>query len=211
MTSASDFDLAGLSVSRETFSALQSYESLLRRWTPAINLVSKATLPEFWQRHIVDSAQLFALRPPESQTWADLGSGGGLPGLVIAILAKEFAPDMTVTLVESDLRKATFLREVIRTLSLRAEVRAERIESTAPLATQVLSARALAPLSALLAFADRHLRHDGVALFPKGARHADELDEARKAWRFDVTTEPSKSDSDAAILIIRNIHRASQH
>lgn len=207
MTSATEVSVAGLDVSRETFAALQQYEELVRRWTPAINLVSKATLPDLWDRHIVDSAQIFALCPFSATSWADLGSGGGFPGVVIAILAKQLKPDLRVTLVESDLRKATFLRQAAQTLALPVTVRSSRIEVLDPLNAEVISARALAPLADLLAYADRHLAAGGVAVFPKGARYAEELAEAQKTWAFDVDAQQSLSDADAAILVIRNIHR----
>lgn len=207
MTSATEVSVAGLDVSRETLAALQQYEELVRRWTPAINLVSKATLLDLWDRHIVDSAQIFALLPLSATSWADLGSGGGFPGVVIAILAKQLKPDLRVTLVESDLRKATFLRQAAQTLALPVTVRSSRIEVLDPLNAEVISARALAPLADLLAYADRHLAAGGVAVFPKGARYAEELAEAQKTWAFDVDAQQSLSDADAAILVIRNIHR----
>lgn len=207
MTSATEVSVAGLDVSRETLAALQQYEELVRRWTPAINLVSKATLLDLWDRHIVDSAQIFALCPFSATSWADLGSGGGFPGVVIAILAKQLKPDLRVTLVESDLRKATFLRQAAQTLALPVTVRSSRIEVLDPLNAEVISARALAPLADLLAYADRHLAAGGVAVFPKGARYAEELAEAQKTWAFDVDAQQSLSDADAAILVIRNIHR----
>lgn len=208
MTAAAELSVGGLTVSRETFAALQQLEALVRRWTPAINLVSKTTIPQLWDRHIADSAQVFALCPPSARTWVDLGSGGGFPGIVVAILARELQPSLRVTLVESDLRKATFLRQAAQTLGLNVEVRSERIESLAPMRADVLSARALAPLSELLGFASAHLQPSGVAIFPKGARYQEELSQARAVWDFDVDTLQSLSEGEAAILVIRNIHRA---
>jgi 16S rRNA (guanine527-N7)-methyltransferase len=110
-------------------------------------------------------------------------------------------------LVESDARKATFLRQAIQAIGLSGTVLAERIESLAPMEADVLSARALAALPELLGFADAHLRSGGVAIFPKGARFNDELSQARKAWDFDVDIQSSLSEPEAAILVIRNIHR----
>ncbi|MCV2882100.1 16S rRNA (guanine(527)-N(7))-methyltransferase RsmG [Actibacterium sp. XHP0104] len=197
-------DLAGLSVSRETFERLKTYESLLHKWNPAINLVAKSTLADAWARHFVDSAQIFQLAPL-ARHWADLGSGGGFPGMVIAILAAEHAPDMQVTLVESDQRKATFLRTVAREAGVRANVIAERIEDVPPLGADVLSARALASLDVLLGFAQRHLLPDGVAIFPKGANHQAELTEALANWRFEVQKSNSVTDSNAVILAIKGL------
>ena len=208
MTDPEILDVAGVTVSRETMSALKSFESLVRRWNPAINLVSKASLTELWNRHIVDSAQLFGLCPKAAKTWVDIGSGGGFPGLVVVILAAEGRPELLVTLVESDQRKAAFLRHVLLTLQLKAVVRSERIESIEALNADVVSARALARLPQLLSVASKHLRDDGLALFPKGARYAEELEEAQKYWAFDTEIKPSCSDAEAAILLIRKINRA---
>jgi 16S rRNA (guanine527-N7)-methyltransferase len=203
----SSVQLAGSSVSRETYDRLRAFEGLVHRWTPVINLVSKSTLPTLWDRHIVDSAQLFWKTPAVSH-WADLGSGGGFPGIVVAILAQERGIPMRMTLVESDLRKATFLRQAAQGLDLPVVVLSKRIDQLPPLEADVLSARALAPLPELLGFASRHLREDGMAIFPKGSRHAEEVAAARKAWTFDVDSQQSLSEPGAAILMIRNIHRA---
>jgi 16S rRNA (guanine527-N7)-methyltransferase len=197
-------------VSRETLGRLQEFEAMVKRWTPAINLISKSSVSEIWGRHIVDSAQLFAFCPEGATHWLDIGSGGGFPGLVIAILAKEAMPGLKVTLVESDARKATFLRHAATALSLTVDVRTDRIESLPGLKADVVSARALAPLNDLLPYALQHLAPGGVALFPKGARHAEEAAVARQAWRFDLESKPSLSDPNAAILSIRNIERAKQ-
>jgi 16S rRNA (guanine527-N7)-methyltransferase len=202
----SSVQLAGGSVSRETIDRLRAFESLVQRWTPAINLVSKADLPSLWGRHIVDSAQLFWLAPAAAH-WVDLGSGGGFPGIVVAILAQACSPGMRTTLVESDLRKATFLRQAAQALDLQTVVLSKRIDEIPPLAADILSARALSPLPDLLGFADRHLQRDGVAIFPKGSRHAEEVAAARVAWTFDVTVQQSLSEPEAAILMIRNLRR----
>ena len=202
------FEVADLSVSRETFSALEEFAELVRRWNPAINLVSKSTIPDLWSRHIVDSAQLFTHTPPDAKLWLDIGSGGGFPGIVVAGLAKELQPHLNVALVESDLRKATFLREACRTLGLNAHVHSVRIESLPPAKADVLSARALAPLPVLLGYADQHLNAAGIALFPKGAQYDSELSEARRAYMFDVKLFPSLLEPTAAILEVRNIRRA---
>lgn len=208
MTGVALAPVAGLNVSRETLDALHDFEALVQRWNPAINLVSKSTLPELWTRHIVDSAQIFGFCPGTATSWVDVGSGGGFPGIVVGILARELKPELHLVLVESDLRKATFLRQACQSLKIATVVRSERIESLPPLAADVISARALAPLTDLLAHAERHLAPSGVAIFPKGARFAAEVDNARTQWAFDVDTYPSLSDAEAAILVVRNIHRA---
>lgn len=194
-------------VSRETLDRLQTYEALIRAWNPRINLVSASTLAALWTRHFGDSAQLFGLAPENARLWADLGSGGGFPGLVIAILAAEARPTLSVTLVESDQRKAAFLATAARTLGLSVVVRAERIETLPPLGADVLSARALAPLDTLLGYAERHLAPGGVALFPKGATVDAELAHALEHWRFSYQKEPSKTAADGVVLIIGGISR----
>lgn len=200
--------LGGVNVSRETLTRLEQYDALLRKWNPAINLVSPRSLDELWSRHIVDSAQLFALIQPRTGLWVDLGSGGGFPALVVATLALELAPALEVVLVESDRRKSAFLMTVIRELGLNARVIAERIEAVAPLGADILSARALAPLSMLLEFSDRHLGVDGVCIFPKGESWRDELAEVDKSWSFELDCHPSETDSAAQILILKGVTRA---
>ena len=207
MMKEADVAVGGVDVSRETLIALKTYEELVRRWNPAINLVSNSTLDNFWTRHIADSAQVFRICRQPGASWVDLGSGGGCPGLVVAILAQDLRPELHVTLVESDLRKATFLRQAVQALGLRATVRSERIEALQPLKADIVSARALAPLSELLGYAGTHLQSGGVAIFPKGARYEEELSQAQEAWDFDFEVHPSASDKAAAILVIRNIHR----
>lgn len=194
-------------VSRETLERLEAYAELLRRWNPRINLVSGKTIFDLWNRHILDSAQLFDLMPDNSTTWADIGSGAGFPGAVVAILAAERNPGLSVTLVESDLRKATFLRAVSRETSTRFTVLSERIELIEPLNSDVLSARALAPLTNLLSFAELHLKPEGTALFPKGANVDREMSLALEAWRFRCEMLPSKTAEDAVILRIGDIER----
>lgn len=198
---------SGLDVSRETLERLEAYGALLRKWNPAINLVSPHSLERLWERHFHDSAQIFKLAEAGAAHWADLGSGGGFPGLVIAILAKESRPDLRVTLVESDQRKAAFLATVLRALDLPASVVAQRIEKAAPLAANVLSARALAPLAQLFSFAERHLAVDGWMLFPKGARWRDEVAAAEKTWSFDMEAVQSQTESGAVVLKIKGLKR----
>lgn len=201
-------DLVDLNVSRETEAAVETFEALVRRWNQAINLVSKASVPHLHERHTLDSAALFAFCPDGSKHWVDLGSGGGFPGIVIAILAREQKPGLRVSLVESDTRKATFLRTAAHDLGLQVTVLNQRIESLPPLAADVVSARALAPLTDLLAHAERHLRKGGTAIFPKGVRHSEELANALTSWEFEEESHPSPSEPGAAILVIRNIERA---
>ena len=197
--------VGGVQVASVTAERLHRHVAELVRWNKAINLVSASTLADTWDRHVVDSAQLVPLAPSFPSHWADLGSGAGFPGLVVAIILAETSPETRVTLIESDRRKASFLREVARLLGLAATVVTERIEATAPLSADVVSARALAPLDALIPLAARHLVHDGVALFSKGARADKELASAAASWSFSVERLPSITDATAEVLRLKGL------
>ena len=199
-------EIAGVDVSRETYDRLKHYESLVQKWSPKINLVAKSTLEDVWERHIVDSVQVCDLVSfPE--TWVDIGSGGGFPGVVVAIVAVEKAPDCQVTLIESDQRKCAFLRTALRECGVRGRVISDRIEKVAPMGAGVLSARALADLSLLLEFAERHLSKDGIALFSKGVQWKKEVDNARSQWRFELESTKSWTEPDAVVLKIEGVAR----
>jgi 16S rRNA (guanine527-N7)-methyltransferase len=190
-----------LDVSRETIEKLDHFASETLRWTPAINLISKASMDQIWQRHILDSAQLFPLGDLAAK-WVDMGSGGGFPGIVMAIMG---AQDMV--LIESDKRKATFLQQVARHLSLQVTVISQRVDNLPPQGANTVSARALASLTQLLGHATPHLTPAGRAVFPKGRGADVELAAAQEKWQFDYSAIPSKTDPDAAILVIENIRR----
>lgn len=195
-------------VSRETSDRLQAYAALVRKWNPAINLVAPSTLDELETRHFADSMQLYPLAPASWHHWVDLGSGGGFPGMIVAIQAADIGESRRVTLIESDRRKAAFLSTVVRELDLtQTAILPRRIESAPPQGADVLSARALAPLSQLIGYARRHLRPDGIALFPKGARYREELDAALASTAVDVQDIPSKTDPQAVILKLGGIAR----
>lgn len=198
--------LAQLNVSRETSDRLEVFADLLRKWNPRINLVSRASLDHLWTRHIIDSIQVFRCVEPAGH-WVDLGSGGGFPGIIIAILAAEEAPELRVTLIESDQRKSAFLRTAARECGVRCEVVAARIEAVDPQQADILSARALADLDALLGFAERHLKEDGVALFPKGISWGKECDAALERWNFSAEPITSMTEPDAVILKIEGVSR----
>lgn len=193
-------------VSRETLTDLESFHDLFLRWNAKINLVSRSSAPELWNRHIWDSAQVWQLLP-QAEHWADFGSGGGFPAIICAIFAKNAGKPTRFTLVESDQRKSTFLRTAIRELDLNASVLAKRVESLDPLKANVISARALSQLSDLLEFTSLHLASDGQALFPKGELWKSELDDARKRWTFECEAHTSHTDAQAAILQIKELKR----
>ena len=193
-------------VSRETEERLRAFSDLVLKWTPRINLIAKSTQDQIWQRHVLDSLQV-ARAGYACKHWVDIGSGGGFPGLVVAIHAREHWPDTRFTLIESDQRKCTFLRTTIRELSLNATVLTRRIEEAPPQQADILSARALADLSDLLAFAERHLAPDGYALFQKGARWENEVLTARQAWTFRNEAIKSCTQDEAVILKIEGVSR----
>ena len=197
-----------MNVSRETMVRLETYAALLKKWNPAINLVAKSTIADLWGRHILDSAQVFDLCPDKTAYWVDFGSGGGFPGLVVAIMAAELRPEIRFTLVESDQRKATFLRTVVRDVGITVDIQGVRAEQMDPLGADVMSARALAPLSQLLTLAERHLKPAGSAILLKGAQADAEIEEALASWRFTVQKTKSKTEPQAVVLTIGDIVRA---
>lgn len=203
----STIDEFGLNVSRETFERLTIYEGLLKKWNPVINLVSKSSIADLRIRHFIDSTQVFSLMPEGAMTWVDIGSGGGFPGMVCAIICAEKSPNTAFHLVESDMRKATFLRSVAREAGVTVQVHSERIEKMDSFNADVLSARALASLDKLLEFSTPHLQKNGVALFPKGESYKSELKQARENWLFDCEEHQSTTGSNSVILRIGNIHR----
>jgi 16S rRNA (guanine527-N7)-methyltransferase len=189
-------------VSRETLDRLRCYVDLLEKWNRRINLVAPATLPAAWTRHLLDSAQLFALLPPAAGTLIDLGSGAGLPGLILAILGIE-----DVHLVESDTRKAVFLQEAARMTGTKVTIHPRRIEAMPPLSADLITARAVAPLPALLDYATRFLRPGGACYFLKGATVSSELTEAQKSWHMVASLIPSRSEAAGVIVKLEQITR----
>jgi 16S rRNA (guanine527-N7)-methyltransferase len=197
--------LGNLDVSRETYERLETYSALLAKWNPKINLVSKSTTDDIWSRHILDSSQVFDMAPSKAANWVDIGTGGGFPGLVVAILSKELAPNRAVTLIESDQRKCAFLRTVARETECSVTVLADRVEKVVGQKADVLSARALASLDALLGFADLHLSPEGICLFPKGLTWEREVAIAQEAWNFTVDATKSETSDEAVVLRISGI------
>jgi 16S rRNA (guanine527-N7)-methyltransferase len=181
---------------------------LIERLTAAnavMNLVGPDTIPDVWNRHIFDSAQLLDL-VDEAATWADLGAGAGFPGLVLAILLKERA-DSHVWLVDSLGKRCRFLQEVVDALSLRATVVNGRAEDQR-IKVDVVTARALAPMDRLLGYAQPYLQRGAQGLFLKGEKAEVELIEARKVWQFDSSLSVSRSDPRGRIVSVRSLRRA---
>ena len=180
------------------------YADLLARWQTTINLVSPATLPHLWTRHVADSLQVQAAAPA-ARRWVDLGSGGGFPGLVTAIILAD-EPGASVQLVESDKRKAAFLRTAARETGAPAIVHAERIEIFVPAhadPVDAVSARALAPLPKLVAFAQVFLARGALGVFPRGESAAAELTGWNLDHRFHVDTVPSRLRDGSCLLLVR--------
>jgi 16S rRNA (guanine527-N7)-methyltransferase len=192
-----------LGVSRETLERLSLHLALLGRWQRAINLVGSATLADPWRRHVLDSAQLAAHVPAAAQSLVDLGSGAGFPGMVLALLG---VPG--VHLIESDRRKAQFLREVARATGAAVTIHAERIERVPGWAADALTARALAPLPRMLDLAEGFLSSDSVCLFLKGRSVEHELTNARRGWHMVAETLPSLSQATGVVLQLRGVRRA---
>ena len=193
-------------VSRETLDKLRIYEELIKKWNPRINLVAKSTLDDLWQRHFLDSAAVFAAAKEHPGRWVDLGSGGGFPGLVLALMADDSLPETRVTCIETDIRKCEFLRTVGRQTKTALNVYSRRIEDTPPQGAKVITARALSSLTTLLGYVHRHLASDGIALLHKGQDWKSEVDQAKTTWNFDLETIPSMTHPDAVILKIRDLH-----
>jgi 16S rRNA (guanine527-N7)-methyltransferase len=194
-----------LNVSRETHDRLRGHLELVARWNPAINLVARGSLAGGWERHVLDSAQIFDLVEVKSGIWADLGSGAGFPGLVVAILAAERAPDVRFVLIEADRRKATFLAQAARLAGVDVEILCARAENLAPIGADVLTARAFAPLDQLCGHVARHLSSEGVAVLHKGSGHDAEIAIAARTWSFDRQLIASRTDPAAGVLMMRNI------
>ena len=193
-------------VSRETLRRLETYAGLVRKWQRVQNLVAPSTLDALWDRHIADSAQIAPLYP-HARTWLDLGSGAGFPGLVVAILCME-RPDFRLHLVESNSRKVAFLRAVIRDTGAPAVVHDKRIEDfewpeTDP--PDVISARALAPLTQLCGYAHRFMGEKTVAILHKGREYESEVKTALHEWILDLVLLDSAMDTTGKLIEIRAI------
>jgi len=189
-------------VSRETKERLTAFVTLLLSWNRTINLISKRDEAQLWDRHVVDSLNLLQHLPPRFTSAIDLGSGGGFPGIVLAI-----ASNRPFTLIEADQRKAAFLREAARVCGAPVTVLGVRVEKALVAAAPVVTARALAPIKTLLAWAAPILAPDGICLFPKGRTVGEELTEARREWRMRVEQWPSPLDPAARILRLSEITR----
>lgn len=192
-----------MDVSRETLDRLICYAGLLQSWNRRINLVGRNTIGDLWRRHILDSAQLYPLLPPRTRVLVDLGTGAGLPGLVLAIMGVA-----EVHLIEADQRKAAFLREAIRVTGVNAIVHAERIERVPAFIADVVTARALADLVQLIDISEKFRNARSLCLFLKGRSAATELADAQHFWDVEAEILPSRSDPAGAILKLGTLKRS---
>lgn len=192
-------------VSRETLDRLTEFEAEFNRWASKINLMSARDRGDLWHRHILDSAQLNGIVPADRASWTDIGSGGGFPGAVMAILWAEARTRFS--LIESNARKGAFLRTALGKLPQSPTILTKRIEEAGPdlPRAEVVTARALASLGMLFGYAHPLLSADGGCYFHKGRGHRAEVEEARLAWSFDVKEHASRTDAEARILEIRNL------
>jgi 16S rRNA (guanine527-N7)-methyltransferase len=195
-------------VSRETFERLEAFEVVFRRWASRINLVAPSTLNDVWGRHILDSAQLLPLAE-DSRRWVDIGSGGGFPGAVLAILLED-RPDSSIVLIESNGKKSSFLRNALSELAPRARIVPERAEVVIAneKAPDIITARAVASLADLLSLTEPWLMAGARALFHKGRDYRAEVKLAGDTWNLDLVEHESAIDTQSVILDIRQIRRA---
>ncbi|PLS22772.1 16S rRNA (guanine(527)-N(7))-methyltransferase RsmG [Neptunicoccus cionae] len=193
-------------VSRETLEKLELYSNALLKWNPTINLVSKSTLDAAAVRHFADSMQLWQYRK-EFGTWVDIGSGAGFPGMVLAIIASDQAPESAFHFVESDARKSAFLRNVSRETGVKVKVHTQRIEDFDAVEADIVSARALAPLGDLLSLSKTFLKKDGICLYLKGQNCEHEVGGASRFWTFEAEQFASETDVNGTVLRVRDIER----
>lgn len=201
---------ARFNVSHETLDRLHAFVALLEKWQKSINLVGPATMGDVWGRHVADSLQLVALAPEETKVWLDLGSGAGLPGLVVAIALRE-RDGFTAHLVESNARKCAFLRVAAAETGAPVIIHARRIEElgadTDRQRADVISARALAPLERLLDLAEPFMWKNTVCLFQKGQDVEAELTQASRCWKIPHVRQPSLVAQSGTILRIGEVTR----
>jgi 16S rRNA (guanine527-N7)-methyltransferase len=196
---------ARANASAEQIADLEAFRQRLVEANAVMNLVGPDSLPDFWNRHVWDSAQLLDLAP-EAKTWADLGAGAGFPGLVLSIMLKG-REGAHVWLIDSLAKRCRFLREVVDALSLPATVIVGRAEAQS-VTCDIVTARAVAPMEKLLGYAQPYFQRGAQGLFLKGERAESELIEARKSWHFEAELAPSQSDVRGRIVTIRSLRRA---
>ena len=194
-----------LNVSRETLNGFCEYETLLSKWNEKINLVSKNSLVDIWERHFLDSGQIIKHVEASGKRWVDVGSGAGFPGLVVALLLRDRKIDCDLVLVEKNPKKGFFLNEVIRKLNLNVEVVNDNIYTLKRMNADILTARAFSELNNLIEIAFRHRKNEGICLFLKGENYRKELDKTLNYWFFDYDIFNSLSNPSGKIIREKNI------
>jgi 16S rRNA (guanine527-N7)-methyltransferase len=197
-----DFLNSHIPVSRGTFELLSIYYELLLKWQKKINLIGPDTIPDIWNRHFLDSLQLVKYIDDKKKVIADLGSGAGFPGMVLAICGYE-----NIHLIESDSRKIAFLREVSRVTNTKISIHNKRIEDFKIDRIDIFVSRALAPLDKLFHLISKSVSHETICFFHKGKNYSNENQDALLNWRYDIDVNPSIVDSQSVILKISNIRK----
>ncbi|MEE8393024.1 MAG: 16S rRNA (guanine(527)-N(7))-methyltransferase RsmG [Rhodospirillales bacterium] len=189
-------------INDETMERLAAYRELVVKWRGAVNLIGPATVKDIWRRHMLDSAQILPHLPPNAEPVLDIGSGGGFPGLVLAVIG-----GLEVHLVESNSRKCAFLRQAARATSAPAVIHESRIEDMEPFIAGVITARATAPLEKLLGYAEPFMDNATLCLFLKGRNHDRELTDSEKNWIMETVKVKSLTDRSGVILKLKRISR----
>lgn len=194
-------------VSDECINRLMHYEVLLKKWTKVINLIGPSTVSQIWSRHFYESAKSFQIAKSKPGKWLDFGSGGGLPGVVVALIAEDQRADFNLVCVEADLRKCQFIRTVSRETGARVSVSSRRIEDLPAQNAQAIFSRALASLDSLLKLSENQLATDGNCFFHKGKNWRSEIAEAQKNWSFNYEVHDCGTHEESVILSIGDLKR----
>lgn len=197
-------------VSRETFDKLEQYEASLSEWQQKFNLVSNSSLEDAWNRHFLDSVQIFKFIPEDAKTLYDFGSGAGFPGMVLAVIAGEKTPYLKISLIESIGKKTLYLNEVKNITRVNVDVLNQRIENIAPKKVDVITSRAMASLKELLEYTNKFFSKKTKCIFLKGRSYAEEINEAKKTWSFNFEVVKSQTSDEGVILIITNLLRLKE-
>lgn len=196
-----------IDVSRETYTDLETFQSMVLEWNNKFNLISKSSAEDIWNRHILDSLQLLKFINDKAEKLYDFGSGAGFPGMVLAIAIKNIFPNLKVSLMESIRKKTTFLNEVKTKLNLDVDIYNERVENLKLPKADIITSRAMASLEKLLNYAYPFCKKETELLFLKGKTWEDEIKTALIKWKFDYEAFESITDKDGKILFIKNIRR----
>ena len=194
-------------VSRETMESLIAFQNMVLEWNEKFNLISKSSVDDIWNRHIIDSAQLIQYIEKNDKILYDFGSGAGFPAIVLAIMSKELYPNLKMTLIESIGKKTTFLSEVNKKLKLDMKILPERIEKLTLPKADIITSRAMASLEKLLPYAKPFCNKKTRLLFLKGEKWQEEIKTAEQKWAFEYQSYPSDTSDKGRVLIIKNIRR----